>query len=592
MISASDTLSQRQRLGIVVGFLFVCGAVVSMRLAYLQLWQHSRYLAEATAEQTRKYEVPATRGDLYVHDGDSMSPIALNQTLSILYADPRYVGDHAAVAAKLAAVTGGSAADYKAKLDAGIEYAKLADRVSDDTAAKIKALKIPGVGLASQDYRVYPEGNLAAQVLGFVNADGNGQYGVEGYLNNKLAGTPGRLAAKTDTHGIPIATADNVEKAPVDGASYVLTIDRNIQAMAESELKAQVDKVHAQSGSIIILDPSNGAVRAMATYPTFDPNNYSSVKDYNVFLNQPVAGAFEPGSGMKVFTMAAGLDQGKVTPDTTYDDPFCYQVDDRKICDAPTDHAGKGKSMTVVLRDSLNTGAMFVLRMLGGDPGKFTLAGKKTLFSYFTKHFGFGTPTGIEQAGEEGGVVPEPSNAAGNNVTYANMTFGQGMSVNMAQMASAMASVADGGKLYQPHVIDGVMNEDGTMTPDQPKLLNNHTMNPTSISQLTQMLEVVVEHGSGYLAGVENPGYKIAGKTGTAQVPDPNGPGYLQGKNIGSFLGFAPADNPKFVVMVRINEPSIQCDSAACGYAEYTTVPVFGDICKWLFKYYGIPPTS
>jgi cell division protein FtsI/penicillin-binding protein 2 len=586
VISASDTLSQRKRLGIVVGFLFVCGVVVSVRLAYLQLWQHSRYLAEATLEQTRKYEVPATRGDLYVHDGNGLSPIALNQTLSVLYADPSYVGNHSVIAGKLAAVTGGSVSDYKAKLDAGIEYAKLADRVPDDVAAKIKALKLPGVGLAGQDYRVYPEGSLAAQVLGFVNADGDGQYGVEGYLNGKLAGTPGRLAAKTDTHGIPIATAENIQKAPVDGASYVLTIDRNIQAMAESELKSQVDKTHAKSGSIVVLDPSSGAVRAMATYPTFDPNNFSAVKDYSVFLNQPVSGAFEPGSGMKTFTMAAGLDQGKVTPDTTYDDPFCYQVDDRQVCDAKTDHAGKGKSMTVVLRDSLNTGAMFVLRMLGGDPGKFTLAGKKTLYNYFTKHFGFGTPTGIEQAGEEGGTVPEPSNAAGNNVTYANMTFGQGMSVNMVQMTAAMASIANGGKLYQPHVIDGVMNDDGTMVPEQPKLENSHTMNPTAISQLTQMLEVVVQHGSGYLAGGMNPGYKIAGKTGTAQIPNPNGQGYLEDKNIGSFLGFAPADNPKFVVMVRINEPGEK------GYAETTTVPVFGDVCKWLFKYYGIPPTS
>jgi cell division protein FtsI/penicillin-binding protein 2 len=586
MISASDTLSQRRRLGAVAWFLLLCGAAVSVRLIYLQLWQHSRYLAEATLEQTRKYEVPATRGSLYVHDQDGTSPIALNQTLSILYADPRYVGDHAEVAAKLAAVTGGSAADYTAKLNAGIEYAKLADRVSDGVAARIKALKLPGVGLAAQDYRVYPEGNLAAAVLGFVNADGNGQYGVEGYLNGKLAGTPGRLAAKTDTHGIPIATADNIEKAPVDGTSYVLTLDRNIQAMSESELKAQVDKVHAKSGSIVVMDPTNGAVKAMATYPSFDPNNYGSVKDYSVFLNQPVSGAFEPGSGMKVFTMAAGLDQGKVTPDTTYDDPFCYQVDDRKVCDAPTDHAGKGKSMTVVLRDSLNTGAMFVLRMLGGDPGKFTLAGKKTLYNYFTRHFGFGTPTGIEQAGEEGGTVPQPSNAAGNNVTFANMTFGQGMSVNMVQMTAAMAAIANGGKLYQPHVIDAVMNPDGTTVPVAPKLLNSHVMNPTAINQLTGMLEVVVQHGSGYLAGGENPGYKIAGKTGTAQIPNPNGQGYLEGKNIGSFLGFAPADNPKFVVMVRINEPGVG------GYAETTTVPVFGNVCKWLFKYYGIPPSS
>jgi cell division protein FtsI/penicillin-binding protein 2 len=489
-------------------------------------------------------------------------------------------------------VTGGSAADYEQRLNNGIEYVVLADKVPGDVADKVKKLNLPGIALVDRDYRTYPEGQLAAQMLGFVNADGDGQYGVEGYLNGQLAGTPGQLAAKTDTHGIPIATADNVQKAPVDGTSYVLTIDRNVQSMVEQELAAQVQKVKAKSGSIVVMDPSTGAVKAMATYPTFDPNNYSSVKDYGVFVNQTVSDQFEPGSGIKTFTMAAGLDQGKVTPDSTYNDPGCYKVDDRQVCDAAGDKPGPNKTMTVVLRDSLNTGVMYVLRLLGGDPNDFTLAGKKLLYNYFTKHFGFGTRTGIEQANESAGVVNQPSNAAGNNVTYANMAFGQGMSVTMIQMAEAMSAIANGGRLYQPHLVDSVMNLDGTTKPMAPKLLSDHVMSPQAIAELNQMLQVVVQHGSGYLAGVENPGYKIAGKTGTAQIPKPDGSGYITGANIGSFMGFAPADNPKFVIMVRINEPSLNCDQAQCGYAEYTTVPVFGDVCKWLFKYYGIPPTS
>jgi cell division protein FtsI/penicillin-binding protein 2 len=248
--------------------------------------------------------------------------------------------------------------------------------------------------------------------------------------------------------------------------------------------------------------------------------------------------------------------------------------------------------MTVVLRDSLNTGVMYVLRLLGGDPAKFTLAGKKMLYSYFTKHFGFGVRTGIEQANESAGVLNQPTNAAGNDVTYANMAFGQGMSVTMIQMAAAMAAIANGGKLYQPHVVDALMKSDGSTVQEAPKLESSHVMSPNAIAQLNQMLQVVVQHGSGYLAGVENPGYKIAGKTGTAQIAKPDGTGYIVGANIGSFVGFAPADNPKFVVMVRINEPGVACDGAQCGYAEYTTVPVFGDVCKWLFKYYGIPPSS
>ncbi|HVQ44992.1 MAG TPA: penicillin-binding protein 2 [Candidatus Saccharimonadia bacterium] len=579
----NDAIAQRRRISTFTVLLVLLGVALASRLMYLQVVQHGRYLVQASNEHTRKYEVPARRGELFVHDGDAMSPVALNQTLTLVYADPRYVTDKAAAAVKLAAVLGGQSEMYLRKLNTGIEYAVLAERVPSDVAAKVKALKLVGIGMADRDYRSYPEGQLAAQALGFVNADGEGQYGIEGYLDDALAGKPGQLAAKTDTHGIPIATADNVVKPAVDGASYVLTIDRNIQAMAEQELAAQIQKVKAKSGSIVVMDPSNGAVRAMANFPSFDPNSYSKVTDFSVFVNQVVSSQFEPGSGLKAFTMAAGLDQSKVRPDTTYDDPGQIKVGDRTISNADGDKPGKNKTMTMVLRDSLNTGVVFVLRMLGGDPNKITLAGKKVLYDYFTKHFGFGERTGIEQSSEAAGSVLGPTT---NDVTYANMTFGQGVSVTMIQMVAAMAAIANGGHLYQPRLVDGTLGADGTVAPKPAKLLIDHVLGPQTITDLNAMLQVVVQHGSGYLAGGMNPGYKIAGKTGTAQIPRPDGQGYIDGANIGSFVGFAPADNPKFVVMVRINEPGVP------GFAETTTVPVFGDVCRWLFKYYGIPPSS
>lgn len=577
-----DELRQRRRLGYFKLLIVGLGLVLLGRLSYLQIVMHGAYQVQAANEHTHKYGIPAKRGELYVHDGDTLKPLVLNQTLHLLYADPRYVEDKAATAKQLAAVTGAQAADYQKRLEQGIEYTVLDRRLSNDVADKIKALQLPGIGLNDADYRTYPEGQLAAQVLGFVNADGQGQYGIEGYLDSQLAGTAGQLAAKTDTHGIPIATADNVIKAPVNGKSYALTIDPNIQAMAEQELADQVTKVKAKSGSVIIMDPT-GAVRAMANYPTYDPNNYGAVTDYSVFINQVVTSQFEPGSGMKAFSMATGLDQGKVTPDTTYNDPGCVKVDDRNVCDAEGDKPGDNKTMTMVLRDSLNTGVMFVLRMLGADPNKITLTGKKTLYDYYTRHFGFGTRTGIEQAGEASGVVPGPTT---NDVTYANMTFGQGMSVTMVQMAAAMAAIANGGTLYQPRVIDGVVNDDGTVQQTAAKKVASHVMSPAAIAQLTQMLTVVVEHGSGYQARI--PGYtgQIAGKTGTAQIAKPDGTGYIDGANIGSFTGFAPVNNPKFVVMVRINEPQIK------GYAEVTTVPVFKDIVAWLLQYYAIPSST
>lgn len=587
MTSYGESLTQRRRLDIILIALAVFAVLLVARLFYLQILKHGQYQAQASNEHVRKYEIPARRGELYVHDGtDGTSPLALNQTLNVLYADPRYVVDKPGSAAKLAEITGASAAEYTLRLGKGIEYSVLGDKIPSLQAEQIKKLKLPGIGLAARDYRTYPEDSLAAQTVGFVNSDGIGQYGIEQYLNDQLAGKPGQLAGKTDTSGLPVYTAENVNKPPVDGKSYVLTIDRNVQAMVEQDLAAQVKKVNAKSGSAVVLDPNTGAVIAMATYPSFDPNAYSKVSDYNVFTNEVVTGQFEAGSGIKAFTMAAGLDQGKVTPDSTYDDPGCYKVDERQVCDAAGDKPGKGKTMTVVLRDSLNTGVMYVLRMLGGDPNSFTLAGKKTLYDYFTKHFGFGERTGIEQASEAAGVINTPSNAAGNNVNFANMAFGQGMSVTMIQMASAMAAIANGGKLYQPHLVDAQMMPDGSTKPVLPKLIRDHVISPQAALQLNGMLQVVAKHGSGYLADAMNPGYKIAGKTGTAQIPRPDGQGYIDGANIGSFVGFAPADNPKFVLMVRIDQPGVS------GYAETTTVPVFGEICQWLFKYYGIAPTG
>jgi cell division protein FtsI (penicillin-binding protein 3) len=579
----NDTILQRRRIATYVALLVVFGLMLMARLAYLQIWQHGRYMIQASNEHTRKYEIPARRGEIFVHDREGVSPIALNQALTLIYADPRYVTDKPAVAAKLAEALGGSTDSYLKKFSKGIQYAVMAERVAPDTARKVKALKLEGIGFTERDYRSYPEGTLAAQTVGFVNADGKGQYGIEGYLDSALAGTAGQLAAKTDTHGIPIATANNVIKPPADGTSYVLTIDRNIQAMAEQALVEQITKVKAKSGSIVVLDPTNGAVRAMANFPTFDPNKYSSVGDYSVFINQIVSGQFEPGSGVKAFTIGAGLDQGKIRPDTTYDDPGSIKVGDRTISNAAGDKAGKNKTMTVVLRDSLNTGVVFVLQMLGSDPKKITLSGKKVLYDYFTKHFGFGERTGIEQSNEAAGFIAGPTT---NDVTYANMSFGQGMSVTMIQMAAAMAAVANGGRLYQPRVVEGTLKADGTMEPKAAKVLSDHVLSAKAAAELNTMLQVVVQRGSGYIAGGMNPGYKIAGKTGTAQIPRSDGQGYIDGANIGSFVGFAPAENPKFVVMVRINEPGVP------GYAETTTVPVFGEVCRWLFKYYGIPPSS
>jgi cell division protein FtsI/penicillin-binding protein 2 len=585
-LNYNDSLLQRRRLTYLIGALALFGGLLALKLMYLQIIMHSHYALQATQDQTRKYEIPASRGEIYDLAGKTVTPLVLNQTLQVVWVDPTEVKDKTATATALAGVLGGNPATYLDKINHAIKYVELATRVSADQAAKVQALNLAGVGTVSRDYRTYPEGSLASQELGFVNADGTGQYGLEGYLNKSLAGTAGEFAAKTDTKGDPIATANNIAKEPVDGTSYVLTIDQNIQAEVESQLAAAVQSVQAKDGSVIIMNPNTGAIVAMANYPTYDPNNYQSVTDYSLFENKAVSWAYEPGSTMKVLTMAAGLDTNAITPDTTYNDPGFYTIDGQKVSNAVGDKAGPNKTMTVVLRDSLNTGAMYVLRMLSGNPNNFTLAGKTSLFNYFTKHFNLGTLTGIQQAGEASGGVPLPSNNSGNDVDYANMTFGQGLTVTMVQMVDAMAAIANGGKVYQPTLIDGVMNADGTETKAKPNLVKSGIISAKTRAELDGMLQVTVQHGTGYLAADQNPGYQISGKTGSAELAKPDGGGYIQGANVGSFLGYAPSTNPKFVMMVRMDQPK------GAAFAETTTVPLFSSLSQWLFKYDAIPPAG
>lgn len=562
-------------------FLIVVGLAVVARLAYLQIVQHDHYTAMAASEHNRKYEVPADRGQIYLQDGKTKVPLALNQTLKLLYADPSLVTNRQEAAAKLSQITGEPAEQYLKAMDGSKQYAVLKTRITEETASKIRALKLRGIGLINQSYRTYPEGNLASQVLGFVNDDGTGQYGVEGFLDKELRGTPGLLNAKTDTSGVPIATSDNLSKAPVNGTGLTLTLDRNIQAQAETFLKDGVENVRADSGSIIVMDPDTGAVKAMANYPSFDPNEYGKTKDYQRFENAIVANAFEPGSGFKVFTMAAGLDTGKIKSNTTFVDPGCIEMSKYKICNADG-HKGEGNTdMTTVLRDSLNTGVIFVLRSLGTNPDAITPVAKQVFHSYITDRFQFGRKTGIEQAGEVRGVINPPTT---NDVNYANMSFGQGESVTMLQMAAAVGAVANKGTYYRPYLVEERQLADGSKRKTNPHVVKDQVISETAAADLTAMMKVVVERGSGYLA--KTPGYGIAGKTGTAQVPNPKGGGYLEDVNIGTFIGFAPADDPKFVVMVRINHPRVP------GYAEKTTVPVFANLTRWLLQYYKVPPSG
>lgn len=581
MQSYGESTRQQRRLTILKPILVAAFALVVARLVQLQVVDHDRYQALAAKSHLRKFEIPAKRGQIYLTDGEATSPVALNQTQKILFADPSFIKDKPKTAQMLASITNKSAQDYLNLLNKPGEYVVIEPKLELLIADKIEALNMSGIATSERSFRVYPEGQLASQLIGFTNLSGEGQYGIERYLDQDLAGVKGALRAKTDTRGVPITTAENVLIPPKDGDSIVLSIERSVQAQVEKFLKEGVESVRATGGSVVVMDPKNGAILALANYPTYDPNEYSRVKesDYGLFANPAVSGLFEPGSGFKIFTMAAGLDTGKVKHNTTFDDKGQVEVGGRVIKNA-ANHKYGIQTMRDVIQKSLNTGVVYVLMALGGESDKVTTAGKKTLYQYLNERFGFGVRTGIEQPSEAAGVVNPPKSQ---DINYANMTFGQGVSVTVVQMTAAVAAIANGGKLYQPRLVKEIIKPDGTKQISKPRLVRDNVVSSDTASELTTMLELVVQHGSGYATKI--PGYRVVGKTGTAQIPKPGGDGYEETKNIGSFIGYAPAEDPRFVMMVRINEPQV------AGFAESTTVPVFKNIAEWLLRYWAVAPT-
>ncbi len=573
-------IQAKRRLNIITAAMGLCFVVIVGRLFQVQVVLGQKYEAKATSQQSRKFQIPASRGQVYLDENGELYPVALNQKLNLLYVDPKFITQPEKAAKELAGVTGLDRDKLKQQLTfKKSRYVELKQRVGSDEAAKIRALKIPGVVLRPEDYRYYPEGSLFSHILGYVNSDGEGQYGLEQYLDTDLTGRNGLLKAATDSMGVPIVSNENTIVEPKNGQDVVLTIDRSIQAVASEALVKAVQENRAESGSIIVMDPQTGAVKALVNYPDYDPNNYGAVKgtDYGVFRNRAVTDLFEPGSGFKVITMASALDAGKVDPDTTYNDTGEVEVSGKTIRNAENHKYGV-QTMYDVIQKSLNTGMVFILKKFGSDQNKVTRAGKDALYGYIQK-FGFGVRTGIEQSGEATATVKPPSTY---DIDYANMTFGQGIAVTSIQLVQAVGAIANGGKLYQPYLVDGVVQKSGEVRKNQPKLINSQVVSSQAAAQTASMMTRVVEKGSGW--ATKMPGYSIAGKTGTAQVPKADGTGYEEVKNIGSFVGFAPVEDPKFVMLVRIDYPKVE------GFAEKTAVPAFATVAKALMKYYQIPP--
>lgn len=562
--------------------------VFVVRLFYLQIIKHDYYKQSATVGHLKEYEIAADRGVIKAHNGTSgLVPIALNQTLYTVYADPSLVKDHAKVAESLAAALNGSAGEYESKLRTkDTRYVVLGRKVTKQQKEAILKPKYPGVGAQEQQYRTYPNGSLAAQVLGFVNDESKGVYGVEQALNGVLGGKAGQLKAVTDVHGVPLAAnTDNILKEPVPGSDVVLTLDVAMQKQLEDTLKSGLERAKSDSGSALIMDPNTGAVKAMANWPTYDPANYGSVDDANVFTNPAVSHPLEIGSTMKPLTVAAALDSGAVPLSYSYYDPSKYVLDDFTVKNIEEDGGPGQKNLADLLNLSLNTGAAHMVMKMGGSNDTINKKGREVWHDYMTNHYRFGKTTGIEQGYEAEGIVPDPNEGYARALTYANASFGQAMTATPLQLGAAFSAMVNGGTYYRPYLVDYTETGDGKKTVKKPEVLKKDVVSPQVSEDMQPLLEYVINKHS-FKRKFDQKTYSVGGKTGTAQIAKPEG-GYYENDYNGTYVGFVGGDSPQYVIVVSVNKPKIP------GYAgSQAAQPIFGDLAHMLIDKFNVTPRS
>lgn len=574
------------RVRIWYGILLIIVGIFGLRLFYVQVVKYSYYKHAALSDQLKQYEIPATRGVIEAHNGNDILPVVLNEQLYTLYADPSLVKNPEATATKIAAAIGGDQAKYASQMRTQhSRYAILAKKLNQDQQKKIVALKLVGVGAQAINVRTYPQNNLASQLLGFVNDEGKGKYGIEQALNNELKGQPGQLRAITDANGVPLAASkENTLTAPKNGNKLLLTIDLAMQQQLENIIAEGSKNAKASGVSAVIIDPNSGAVKAMGNFPTYDPSQYFKVTDGNLFQNNSVSKPIEVGSTMKTLTTAAALDQGVINANTSYADPGSWKVDDFKITNIEEDGGPGPRNIADILNLSLNTGATWELMQMGG--GQINSKARTAWHDYLTNHYMFGKPTGIEQGYEAPGVVPDPAdNGAGIDLTYANTAFGQAMTATPIQMASALASIVNGGKYYKPYLVDKTTSSDGKRTATEPKIINQNVVSAKVSQEMVPLMQYVIDHHH-INPPFDQSVYSVGGKTGTAQIDKPGG-GYYDNQFNGTYVGFVGGDKVQYVIAVFVDKPTNG------GYAGTAAAqPIFGALAHMLINDSYVNPKS
>lgn len=554
-----------RRLLVLIGCLIFGVTVIVGRLVYYQVLKHEELRDEVDKQRTWEKEQPPRRGYVADVNGHILALDVIEWDISV---SPPLVFNRAELADRLSELLGLPQAEVSATLTAEEPWLQLATGVDYEVGEVIASLQAEGITCMPRPRRFYPEGNLIAHVLGIVNSTGTGFYGVEGYYNQLLKGNNGRRRVEQNPTGKELPIPPLGEIPSQAGTSLVLTLDRNVQYIAEQELQRALETYDAESGTVVIMEPQTGAILAAVSYPAYDPNDFAHA-DPQLLSDPVVSKMWEPGSIFKIITWAAGLDSGTVSPGTTFYDEGALEVGGRVIRN--WDRQGHGLvTMTDGLVQSLNTVAAFTS----------TSMGKESFYTYL-RRFGFGTLTDVDLDSEGPGMMKQPGDPNWFPSELGTNSFGQGIAVTPMQMIVAVSAVANQGTLMKPHIVSEYVAKEeagSRMVPVEPMIVRR-AISQEAAETLTGLLVEVIEEGA---VKAQVQGYRIAGKTGTAQIPTPYG--YDPDGTIASFVGYAPADDPQFIVLVKLDRPT------ASPWGSQTAAPTFKAIAERLFAYMQIPP--
>lgn len=554
----------RVRMRMVAGLFGILCVLTLGRSFYLQILQKERLVKLAERQHQRVVQLTPSRGAIYDRNG---SPLAVSLEMDSCYAETRHLECLTEAAAKLAPLLGVTKGQLEAKLKASKNFVWLARRLPPETARKIRELDLEGVGFVKESKRFYPNSEVAAHVVGFTGIDPGGLEGVEKKFDATILGNTGYLVTERDALGRDVALKQGETTGGTKGNNLFLTLDKNVQYIAEKELAKAVEVNRARGGIAVVMEPETGRVLAMANYPTFNPNSYFKYQPGSL-RNRAISDSFEPGSTFKIFLVASALENRVISARDSFNcENGSYNIGGRTIHDT---HRYGTLSVPQILKYSSNIGAAKIGSRLGPERLYGALTG-----------FGFGDRSDVDLPGEVGGYLRQQAKWYG--VDLATISFGQGVSATALQIASAVSAVANGGVLMKPYLVERVVDDSGQTVREFTPQARRRVISVVTAKAVSRMLEgVVAEGGTGTSAAVE--GYRVAGKTGTAQKVDPATHAYSASKRTASFVGFVPLEKPRLTILVVVDEPKTS------PYGGVVAAPAFSAIAQQTLCYLKVPP--